>query len=134
MFHFFFFQAEDGIRDIGVTGVQTCALPIFLGVAHLGFGSQHAPDLLKEGVGRIVVAAVVGLALANKEIRQALLLLATFGKSHRCTSEKGIRPIWRMPVSLSCNRDASRDDVRWRECFTLPPSSRALQPQQRSLL
>src|SRR3712207_8502005 len=25
----FFFQAEDGIRDIGVTGVQTCALPIF---------------------------------------------------------------------------------------------------------
>src|SRR5438445_6300772 len=28
---FFFFQAEDGIRDIGVTGVQTCALPIFVG-------------------------------------------------------------------------------------------------------
>src|SRR3712207_6846189 len=26
--HVFFFQAEDGIRDIGVTGVQTCALPI----------------------------------------------------------------------------------------------------------
>src|SRR3712207_9139895 len=25
---FFFFQAEDGIRNIGVTGVQTCALPI----------------------------------------------------------------------------------------------------------
>src|SRR3712207_8374618 len=29
---FFFFQAEDGIRDIGVTGVQTCALPIYLAV------------------------------------------------------------------------------------------------------
>src|SRR3712207_9257490 len=28
----FFFQAEDGIRDIGVTGVQTCALPIFEGL------------------------------------------------------------------------------------------------------
>src|SRR5882757_9673627 len=27
---YFFFQAEDGIRDIGVTGVQTCALPIWL--------------------------------------------------------------------------------------------------------
>src|SRR5260370_32806658 len=26
---FFFFQAEDGIRDSSVTGVQTCALPIF---------------------------------------------------------------------------------------------------------
>src|SRR5215469_8582366 len=31
---FFFFQAEDGIRDLYVTGVQTCALPI----------SQDAPD------------------------------------------------------------------------------------------
>src|SRR3712207_8483145 len=29
MLLFFFFQAEDGIRDIGVTGVQTCALPIY---------------------------------------------------------------------------------------------------------
>src|SRR3712207_5286584 len=28
----FFFQAEDGIRDIGVTGVQTCALPIWEGL------------------------------------------------------------------------------------------------------
>src|SRR5690606_39414784 len=27
-FFFFFFQAEDGIRDFHVTGVQTCALPI----------------------------------------------------------------------------------------------------------
>src|SRR3712207_8748608 len=28
LIRFVFFQAEDGIRDIGVTGVQTCALPI----------------------------------------------------------------------------------------------------------
>src|SRR5206468_7291086 len=28
-FFIFFFQAEDGIRDLIVTGVQTCALPIF---------------------------------------------------------------------------------------------------------
>ena len=27
---FFFFQAEDGIRDTSVTGVQTCALPILI--------------------------------------------------------------------------------------------------------
>src|SRR3989449_440248 len=27
---FFFFQAEDGIRDVAVTGVQTCALPIYV--------------------------------------------------------------------------------------------------------
>src|SRR5256885_14210296 len=30
---FFFFQAEDGIRDYKVTGVQTCALPIFTALA-----------------------------------------------------------------------------------------------------
>src|SRR5437763_3642247 len=29
---FFFFQAEDGIRDTSVTGVQTCALPIYRGI------------------------------------------------------------------------------------------------------
>src|SRR2546430_11905908 len=29
MCFFFFFQAEDGIRDLTVTGVQTCALPIW---------------------------------------------------------------------------------------------------------
>src|SRR5256884_5469248 len=33
----FFFQAEDGIRDVAVTGVQTCALPIF-GVTGAAFG------------------------------------------------------------------------------------------------
>src|SRR5260370_12086289 len=32
---FFFFQAEDGIRDSSVTGVQTCALPIFRSTASL---------------------------------------------------------------------------------------------------
>src|SRR3989449_3797949 len=49
---FFFFQAEDGIRDVAVTGVQTCALPIFydptpcLAVARLAVG----PDgVLGEG-------------------------------------------------------------------------------------
>src|SRR5690606_39540207 len=35
-FFFFFFQAEDGIRDFHVTGVQTCALPIY--------GQRQNPD------------------------------------------------------------------------------------------
>src|SRR3989475_3981330 len=34
---FFFFQAEDGIRDLTVTGVQTCALPIYAPAFHEGF-------------------------------------------------------------------------------------------------
>src|SRR5437764_10138988 len=34
MANYFFFQAEDGIRDTSVTGVQTCALPIFHADGH----------------------------------------------------------------------------------------------------
>src|SRR5437016_2662966 len=37
---FFFFQAEDGIRDWSVTGVQTCALPILLFFHFLQFPEQ----------------------------------------------------------------------------------------------
>src|SRR3712207_8620545 len=36
----FFFQAEDGIRDIGVTGVQTCALPISAAWTPNGFRAE----------------------------------------------------------------------------------------------
>src|SRR5205809_4072330 len=44
---FFFFQAEDGIRDVAVTGVQTCALPISVFIMRVdadrvGFGLRNA--------------------------------------------------------------------------------------------
>src|SRR5690606_40301410 len=46
LFHFFFFQAEDGIRDFHVTGVQTCALPILMKMAWsglvIGLGTMSA--------------------------------------------------------------------------------------------
>src|SRR5256886_13070849 len=45
----FFFQAEDGIRDLTVTGVQTCALPIsevsLLHLVQLGLHLRREPDL-----------------------------------------------------------------------------------------
>src|SRR5256885_5192848 len=40
----FFFQAEDGIRDYKVTGVQTCALPICDGVPVVAVPTEHTPD------------------------------------------------------------------------------------------
>src|SRR5690606_41173867 len=46
-FVFFFFQAEDGIRDFHVTGVQTCALPIWVGV-RVG---DLLPDVLRDDRG-----------------------------------------------------------------------------------
>src|SRR3712207_8205901 len=65
---FFFFQAEDGIRDIGVTGVQTCALPICTVVEQGGVlsnnkginrrgGGLTAPALTEKDMRDIVTAA-----------------------------------------------------------------------------
>src|SRR5947209_18436558 len=43
----FFFQAEDGIRDIGVTGVQTCALPISTQIFAVPLASRLFRDTLR---------------------------------------------------------------------------------------
>src|SRR5215813_6878910 len=47
VFSVFFFQAEDGIRDADVTGVQTCALPIYPHFA-CGRGPQQRQDVSKQ--------------------------------------------------------------------------------------
>src|SRR5690349_15427286 len=48
----FFFQAEDGIRDLYVTGVQTCALPIFGNPANTNalILAANAPDIPAERI------------------------------------------------------------------------------------
>src|SRR3954449_2897328 len=61
LFFVFFFQAEDGIRDESVTGVQTCALPIFdLVIMRLeggyDLGIMHGvQDALEESGHRLTV-------------------------------------------------------------------------------
>src|SRR3712207_5613575 len=64
-FIIFFFQAEDGIRDIGVTGVQTCALPIFACFV-LYIDSPRAILLILAG-------ALLGLATAFRAVGVAVL-------------------------------------------------------------
>src|SRR2546421_1819730 len=69
---FFFFQAEDGIRDLIVTGVQTCALPISLGAVVTG---------LLAGV-LVGLASLVELHAKNappsvrRDVRTALIVFA----------------------------------------------------------
>src|SRR5690606_40309075 len=53
--HFFFFQAEDGIRDFHVTGVQTCALPI------------SAQDLIKSKIVDRIIPEPPGGAHSDPE-------------------------------------------------------------------
>src|SRR3712207_7956708 len=58
MVYVFFFQAEDGIRDIGVTGVQTCALPILTG----GIGLAASGNLDVSGTNPSMFEPVHGSA------------------------------------------------------------------------
>src|SRR2546430_8324881 len=53
---FFFFQAEDGIRDLTVTGVQTCALPIL----------PHREELAERNLHPRLLAAVPVDAQADR--------------------------------------------------------------------
>src|SRR2546429_862580 len=65
---FFFFQAEDGIRDVAVTGVQTCALPIFIpatitmttGTMFLMWlGEQITERGVGNGISMIILSGIV---------------------------------------------------------------------------
>src|SRR3989475_1957249 len=64
MMLFFFFQAEDGIRDLTVTGVQTCALPI---LTELGENRvQEALPKIDDPVGRRAGWHLIGRLQRNK--------------------------------------------------------------------
>src|SRR5699024_11945983 len=76
--HFlFFFQAEDGIRDRNVTGVQTCALPIWKKPARTPDGKMSLRDHLRElrnrlfkaGIG-ILLGTIVGFIVYRSEERR----------------------------------------------------------------
>src|SRR5438270_5274585 len=78
---FFFFQAEDGIRDLTVTGVQTCALPISPLPARRPWP--------RGGAGR------TALATAQHESdleRRAVLMRAQVFHPRRCRPMSHVRP------------------------------------------
>src|SRR5215813_1763487 len=81
---FFFFQAEDGIRDADVTGVQTCALPIYGRLAEIDVfahtsrcGADDDDDLVEAGGRRGV--SDDGAQQGRGPERQELLGLADTG-------------------------------------------------------
>src|SRR3712207_9006673 len=75
------FQAEDGIRDIGVTGVQTCALPIWLG------GVDRDGDLVGRALDVDARHAGVGQPLADqvadREVLEEEALVVALGEPLR---------------------------------------------------
>src|SRR5256885_3233773 len=95
VFVFFFFQAEDGIRDYKVTGVQTCALPILVGPgARLAFAVAALAALC-------VLGSVVFSATANGIATFMVLgcglfagLLGQIGRSEERRVGKECRSRW----------------------------------------
>src|SRR5437762_9121270 len=79
-FIFFFFQAEDGIRDTSVTGVQTCALPIY---PQRVLADQVIRQLLDRRYGTLRLAFQRGLAPAGEARDRKSTRL---NSSHRCIS------------------------------------------------
>ena len=68
VFLFFFFQAEDGIRDVAVTGVQTCALPIFFPSENL---QERFQDLAQRaGIANVFFEAEPTLRAMRSEERR----------------------------------------------------------------
>src|SRR5688572_9266771 len=75
---FFFFQAEDGIRDLTVTGVQTCALPISLRLLFkdLGFTNDEVA-FYDIGIGFVALLAgifVGGILYARLGMKRSVLI------------------------------------------------------------
>src|SRR3712207_5777132 len=92
----FFFQTEDGIRDIGVTGVQTCALPIsWRGARELRAFVSGTVDWLRE---RDAVVENVALARTqNRTVEEVVLHLL---------GDEGRRV--ELPVAIVTDRNSDR--------------------------
>src|SRR5256885_7564525 len=90
---FFFFQAEDGIRDYKVTGVQTCALPISLPLApgRAWFSSRSGPHLPTNTIPRWTD---FGLSIRTTLRRAARATLALTTRSEERRVGKECRSRW----------------------------------------
>src|SRR5437762_6243300 len=81
IYSIFFFQAEDGIRDTSVTGVQTCALPIWLDEVIAAIGRQIEQGARAYWVCPLVDdSEVIDLAAATERSAD---LSARFGADRR---------------------------------------------------
>src|SRR2546430_15312985 len=103
----FFFQAEDGIRDLTVTGVQTCALPIWV-LSH-GRGIRREPMGGADGRARRAGGVAGGMALglprplargAGDRAHERLLLAVGRAAWHGPVGAAGGRRLRRPPARL----------------------------------
>src|SRR2546429_9955129 len=112
MLFFFFFQAEDGIRDVAVTGVQTCALPICSGQASgENKETECAVDTVYFGGGTPSLLETRQL----EDILEAIRETSGTNGSRSVEVEGGFAPPW--------GPESNRDSVRPRREEGGPPAS-----------
>src|SRR2546430_15620715 len=132
MSFFFFFQAEDGIRDLTVTGVQTCALPILHAAAPRRDAWRHRAAPLAQPCARLAPAGRRGTprlpALARAPQRQPgiprggegsdgaramtlLLMWAALVQAPRLTSSGEIAALFAQRDSDEIGRASCRERV-----------------------
>src|SRR2546430_1425094 len=93
--YFFFFQAEDGIRDLTVTGVQTCALPI-LGKPAVGVITEHNVTVFWYPTSSMIVYAFKPTFkgqfadVDGRVFLRGLFTMTRFSKGHRVLRLPGI--------------------------------------------
>src|SRR3712207_8176751 len=83
---FFFFQAEDGIRDIGVTGVQTCALPIFFDLGGHSLAAAQLSSRVEDAFG---VHVSMGAFLEDPTIEGLCDRIETLQRDGRSEERRG---------------------------------------------
>src|SRR5256885_12872873 len=89
---FFFFQAEDGIRDYKVTGVQTCALPICFMWSEAGMVAI-APPRIQQVTGSVASALTgVSASPARPLIATSVVLLVN-SIAWQAASSPTLRPV-----------------------------------------
>src|SRR2546430_11477372 len=119
---FFFFQAEDGIRDLTVTGVQTCALPISFTVQPTGMtaGSVITPAVqvtVQDGLGNTATSYTgnVVIAIGNNAGGGTLSGTATVAAASGVASFPGLSIQDRKSTRLN----SSHSQISYaRLCFT----------------
>src|SRR5207248_776897 len=138
-FFVFFFQAEDGIRDRTVTGVQTCALPICIasaaarraGLAATAYRVVHAegdglPSLVVDRSGPYAVAQLLSAGL--EQVRDDVLAwlgAALAPERVLLRNDPAIRPhgaLWREANAFDELRELERRDERFDTVVLDPPA------------
>src|SRR2546430_3364149 len=86
-FFFFFFQAEDGIRDLTVTGVQTCALPIFGAGLVMVMARSILHSLLEVRAKDLRTVAIQANRLLKKDLKPGMFLSLLRSEERRVGKE-----------------------------------------------